>query len=94
MQAVTFPHTVVKAGSKRRLPLDLFLFKIHRRGAIVDLAKLLGHAGVEQHGLNQRCFTGAVVRHNPQISQFCSVVLTHESLLFQIKNGTFNGVPL
>jgi hypothetical protein len=72
----SFQKQVVAAGRDRDAALLLLLHPVHRRRAVVDLAHLVVHAGVEQDPLGGRGLPGIDVRHDADVARAFERCLT------------------
>ena len=66
---VVLPLAGGRGGGDRDPALLLLLHPVHDRGALVDLAHLVGAAGVVEDALGRRRLTGVDVRHDPDVAR-------------------------
>ena len=66
---VVLPLAGGGGGGDRDAALLLLLHPVHHRSALVDLAHLVGAAGVIEDALGRRRLTGVDVRHDPDIAR-------------------------
>ena len=62
------PRSGRRGGRDRDAALLLLLHPVHRRGALVDLADLVGAARVVEDALGRRRLSGVDVRHDPDVA--------------------------
>ena len=70
VDAVPPPEARRRGGGDGDAPLLLLLHPVHRGGAVVDLAHLMGDAGVIEHTLGRRRLPGVDVGHDPDVPGF------------------------
>ena len=68
VDAVVVPLAGGRGRGDRDAALLLLLHPVHRRGALVDLADLVGAAGVVEDALGRRRLAGVDVRHDPDVA--------------------------
>ena len=69
VDAVVLPEGGGGGGGDRDAALLLLLHPVHHGGALVDLAHLVGSAGVEEDALGRRRLAGVDVRHDPDVAR-------------------------
>ena len=67
---VALPLAGGRRGGDRDAAFLLLLHPVHDGGALVDLAHLVGAAGVVEDALGRRRLTGVDVRHDPDVARF------------------------
>jgi len=65
---VVAPLSGRRSRRDRDAALLLLRHPVHRRGALVDLAHLVGAAGVVEDPLRRRRLAGVDVRHDPDVA--------------------------
>ena len=68
VDAVVLPVARGRGRGDRDAALLLLLHPVHDGGAVVDLADLVGAAGVEEDALGRRRLTGVDVGHDPDVA--------------------------
>ena len=72
VDAVAVPLAGGRGGRDRDAALLLLLHPVHRRRALVDLAHLVGAAGVVEDALGRRRLAGVDVGHDPDVAGLLS----------------------
>ena len=75
VDAVLAPLAGRRGGRDRDAALLLLLHPVHRGGALVDLADLVGPPRVIEDALGRRRLTGVDVRHDPDVPGLLERVL-------------------
>ena len=79
VEALVVPEGGGRGGSDRDAALLLLLHPVHRRGAVVDFADLMGLAGIIEDALGRRRLPGVDVSHDAEITiVFDSVAARHD----------------
>jgi hypothetical protein len=76
VDAMAVPLAGGRGGRDRDAALLLLLHPVHRRGALVDLAELVGAPRVEQDALGRGRLAGIDVRHDPDVAGLLEGVST------------------
>ncbi len=79
VETLVVPEGGGRGGGDRDAALLLLLHPVHRRGAVVDFADLMGLAGIVKDALGRRRLSGVDVSHDAEISVvFDSVAARHD----------------
>ena len=92
VDAVVLPLACGRGGRDRDPALLLLLHPVHDGGALVDLADLVGAAGVVEDPLGRRRLTGVDVSHDPDVAGLLECeVARHEVLTVLVGRSPADG---
>ena len=93
VDAVVVPLARGRGGRDRDPTLLLLLHPVHRRGAFVHLAELVGLAGVVEDALGRRRLARINMGHDPDVSGLFERELARHADLFSVSTVFLRRVP-